>query len=145
MSSNVYYFSSFKDLLDFIEAQMNNIEENVSALKQRYDVVRARAEKLRRLEKALEELVGEKISSLNEIDFMGLRVVINARAVDELRVLEEAINSQEDSLSALRRVHEVLKKLHDSLESSVGVDGLTIIVQTHYDIPIRILLKEPEE
>ena len=145
MSSNVYYFTSFADLIRYIDGQIGSLEESLSQLKQRYNVVKARAEKLRQLEKVLEELVGEKISTLNEVDFMGLRVVINARAVDELRVLEDAIASQEDTLSALKRVRDVLKKLHDSLESSVEAGGLTIIVQTRFNIPVRILLKEAEE
>ncbi len=145
MSSNVYYFSSFSELLNYIDGEIRTLEDNLGSLKQRYEVVKSRAEKLRKLEKALEELVGEKISTLNEVDFMGLRVVINARAIDELKVLEEAIASQEDTLSALRRVRDVLKKLHDSLESSVGTGGLTIIVQTKFNIPVRILLRESEE
>lgn len=145
MSFNIYQFSSFAELLQYIDAKIGSIESTLSQLQQRYSYIKSRAEKIQRLEKVIEELVGEKISLLNEIDFMGLKVVINARAIDELNVLEETIMSQQDLLNALRRIREVIQKLNDSLASTSGLEGITIMVQTMNDIPIRILLKESEQ
>ncbi|RKX84312.1 MAG: hypothetical protein DRP57_06155 [Spirochaetes bacterium] len=145
MSFNIYQFSSFAELLQYIDAKIGSIESALSQLQQRYNYIKSRAEKIQRLEKVIEELVGEKISLLNEIDFMGLKVVINARAIDELNVLEETIMSQQDLLNALKRIREVIQKLNDSLTSTSGLEGITIMVQTMNDIPIRILLKESEQ
>ncbi len=145
MSFNIYQFSSFAELLQYIDAKIGSIESTLSQLQQRYNYIKSRAEKIQRLEKVIEELVGEKISLLNEIDFMGLKVVINARAIDELNVLEETIMSQQDLLNALKRIREVIQKLNDSLTSTSGLEGITIMVQTMNDIPIRILLKESEQ
>lgn len=99
---------------------------------------------MKALERVLEDLLGEKLSSLNEIDYMGLKVVINARAVDELNVLEETIESQKESLEALTRIREILYKLNSSLSSEDKLSGITILVQTLNEIPVRILLKETE-
>ena len=83
------------------------------------------------------------MSALNEIDFMGLKVVVSARAVDELKVLEETIISLRDILSALQRVKDVINKLSSALGTSNEGDFI-ILVQTLNNIPVRILLKESE-
>lgn len=145
MSFNIYQFSSFAELLQYIDSKIGRIEASLGQLQQRYNYIKSRAEKIQRLEKVIEELVGEKISLLNEIDFMGLKVVINARAIDELNVLEETIMSQQDLLNALKRIREVIQKLNDSLASTSGLEGIAILVQTMNDVPIRILLKESEQ
>lgn len=146
MSYNVYQFRSFKDLMKFLDSEIARLSNQYEGLNQRYQVLRTRAERIRRLEKALEELVGEKVGTLNEIDFMGLKVVISARAIDELNVLEETLTSARDMLSALRRVREVINKLASALAGTqaTGEEEITIIVQTLNNIPVRILLKETE-
>ncbi len=143
MSYNVYQFKSFVDLLRFIDSQIREMTNQVNTLTQRYNILKKKAERIKQLEKALEQLVGEKVSSLNEIDFMGLKVVISARAVDELKVLEETIVSLRDILSALQRVRDVISKLASALGSS-NEAGFIIFVQTLNNIPVRILLKESE-
>jgi len=144
VSYNIYQFNSFEDLLKYVEAQIASIQDTLQQLEQRYEVVRVRAERMKALERVLEDLLGEKLSSLNEIDYMGLKVVVNARAVDELNVLEETIESQRESLEALARIREVLHKLGSSLSSGEELAGISILVQTLNGIPVRILLKETE-
>lgn len=143
MSYNVYQFKSFVELLRFIDSQINEMTNQVNTLSQRYNLLKKKAERIKKLEQALEQLVGEKVSSLNEIDFMGLKVVVSARTVDELKVLEETIVSLRDILSALQRVREVISKLASALGSS-NEPGFVVLVQTLNNIPIRILLKESE-
>ncbi|QOJ79566.1 hypothetical protein IG193_03670 [Infirmifilum lucidum] len=144
MSYNIYQFNSFDELLRYIEAEIATIQGTLQQLEQRYEAVRVRAERMKALERVLEDLLGEKLSSLNEIDYMGLKVVVNARAVDELNVLEETIESQRESLEALSRVREILYKLGSSLSSGEELTGISIVVQTLNGIPVRILLKETE-
>jgi len=143
LSYNVYQFKSFVELLRFIDSQINEMTNQVNTLSQRYNLLKKKAERIKKLEQALEQLVGEKVSSLNEIDFMGLKVVVSARTVDELKVLEETIVSLRDILSALQRVREVISKLASALGSS-NEPGFVVLVQTLNNIPIRILLKESE-
>lgn len=139
----MYQFKSFVELLRFIDSQINEMTNQVNTLSQRYNLLKKKAERIKKLEQALEQLVGEKVSSLNEIDFMGLKVVVSARTVDELKVLEETIVSLRDILSALQRVREVISKLASALGSS-NEPGFVVLVQTLNNIPIRILLKESE-
>lgn len=144
MSYNLYQFNSFDELLRYIDAQIANLQKVISQLEQRYEAVKARAEKMRMIEKVLEDLMGEKLTTLNEIDYMGLKVVVNARAIDELNVLEETLESQKDTLESLTSVREAIYKLSSALSSSSETEGLPIIVQMLNGIPVRILLKETE-
>ncbi len=143
MSYSLLQFSSFGELLKYLDSQIKSLEESVRALHQRYEVVRARAERVRELERVLEDLLGEKLPTLNEVDYMGLRIVINARAIDELTVLEETLESQREILESLLKVRELIQRLGGSLEQ-VGGGGFTILVQTLNGVPLRILLKEVE-
>jgi DNA-binding transcriptional regulator YbjK len=144
VSYSLYQFNSFDELLRYIDAQIANLQKVISQLEQRYEAVKARAEKMRMIEKVLEDLMGEKLTTLNEIDYMGLKVVVNARAVDELNVLEETLESQKDTLESLTSVREAIYKLSSALSSSSETEGLPIIVQMLNGIPVRILLKETE-
>ncbi|MCC5997457.1 MAG: hypothetical protein LM573_00095 [Thermofilum sp.] len=144
MSYSLYQFNSFDELLRYIDAQIANLQKVISQLEQRYEAVKARAEKMRMIEKVLEDLMGEKLTTLNEIDYMGLKVVVNARAIDELNVLEETLESQKDTLESLTSVREAIYKLSSALSSSSEAEGLPIIVQMLNGIPVRILLKETE-
>ncbi|AKG38855.1 MAG: hypothetical protein ACP5II_04770 [Infirmifilum sp.] len=144
MSYNIYQFNGFDELLRYIEAQIGTLQDTLQQLEQRYESVKVRAERMKALERVLEDLIGEKLSSLNEIDFMGLKVVVNARAVDELNVLEETIESQKESLEALLRIRDILYKLNSSLSSEEKLSGITILVQTLNEIPVKLLLKETE-
>lgn len=144
MSYSLYQFNGFDELLRYIDAQIANLQKVISQLEQRYEAVKARAEKMRMIEKVLEDLMGEKLTTLNEIDYMGLKVVVNARAIDELNVLEETLESQKDTLESLTSVREAIYKLSSALSSSSETEGLPIIVQMLNGIPVRILLKETE-
>ena len=143
MSYNLLQFSSFGELLRYIDAQIESLQKSVESLHQRYESVKARAERMRALERVLEDLLGEKLPALNEIDYMGLRVVVNARAVDELAVLEETLESQRETLESLIRVRELIERLGGSLEQAGG-GGIVVLVQTLNGVPLRILLKEVE-
>lgn len=143
MAYNLLQFNSFEELLRYIDSQIAALQKSISALQQRYEAVRAKAERVRAIERVLEDLLGEKLPSLNEIDYMGLKLVINARAIDELTVLEEVLESQRDSLEALKSIRELLSRLESSgLASEAG--GFAILVETLNGIPMRILLKEVE-
>lgn len=143
MSYNILQFNSFGEFLKYLDSQIALLNESVAALQRRYESIYARAERMRALERVLEDLMGEKLPALNEIDYMGLKVVINARAVDELKILEETFESQKETLEALEKIREIVHRFSSSINLT-GTEGITIIVQTLNGIPTRILLKEVE-
>ncbi|ABL78163.1 hypothetical protein [Thermofilum pendens] len=141
MSYSLYQFNGFGELLKYLDSQIESLQKTLEQLEQRYEAVKVRAEKMREIERVLEELMGEKLSPLNEVDYMGLKLVINARAIDELAVLEETIESQRDILDSLVNVRDAIQKLSEHLQ---GYDGIPILVQLVNGVPVRILLKETE-
>lgn len=141
MSYDVLSFKSLRELADYVENRVKTLKERVDELEKRRATLSARAERMRRLEELLGRLVGEEVRGKNELDLMGIRVVVNARAVDELAVLEDTIEAMRDTLTAMARVRDMVAQLARELGDA---EGLAVLVQTLNGIPIRMLFKEEE-
>lgn len=142
MSYDLLQFGSFSEFMQYLDAEIDRLKSKLEELERRHEVLRARAERVRRLEEVLSKLVGEKIRSINEVDFMGIKVVVSARALDELAVVEETLSALRDTLSALARVREVVSQLAREAGGERG--GLSLLVQTLNGIPVKLLFKEGE-
>ncbi|MEM1509412.1 MAG: hypothetical protein QXY49_01795 [Thermofilaceae archaeon] len=142
MSYDLLIFDGFGDLLKYLESEIVRLKGKIEELEARYEQLRLRAEKVKRLEDLLSKLVGEEIKTINEVDFKGIRVVVSARALDELTAVEEALSALRDQLSAIARVREVIVQLAKETDTSRG--GLKLLVQTLNGIPIKLLFKESE-
>ena len=141
MSYDLIVFKSLDDLTEYISQRIEWLKERISELEGRRTVLRARAEKVRRLEEVLGKLVGGEVKSMNEVDLMGIKIIISARAVDELGVVEDTLEAMHDTLTALTRVREVMTQLAEEWGEA---SGLTLLVQTLNGIPVKILFKEEE-
>lgn len=132
-------YDGFGQLLASIDNRIRDLQQKYNALSQRQQALSVQVERIKRLEEALSKLVGSEIKSIREIDFMGLKVVVGARLVDELAVVEEVLTSVSDTLMALQKVRDVI----DQLAKSVGESsGIKILVETINGIPVRLLLRE---
>lgn len=139
MSYVLEEYDGFGQLLASIDNRIKDLQQKYNALSQKQQALSVQAERIRRLEEALSKLVGSEIKSIREIDFMGLKVVVGARVVDELAVVEEVLTSVSDTLMALQKVRDVI----DQLAKSVGESsGIKILVETINGIPVRLLLRE---
>ncbi len=139
MSYVLEEYDGFGQLLASIDNRIKDLQQKYNALSQRQQALSVQAERIRRLEEALSKLVGSEIKSIREIDFMGLKVVVGARVVDELAVVEEVLTSVSDTLMALQKVRDVI----DQLAKSVGESsGIKILVEAINGIPVRLLLRE---
>jgi len=142
VSYSLLEFEDFNQLLGYIDARIQDLEKIQAMLSNRYEELSVKAERIKRLEEALSQLVGKEVKSIREIDFMGLRVVVGARVVDELNVIDEVLASVNDTLAALRKVREVIEQLSKTVASEEGGIGFRLLVETVNGIPVRILLKE---
>ncbi len=142
MSYSLLEFEDFNQLLGYIDARIQDLEKIQAMLSKRYEELSVKAERIKRLEEALSQLVGKEVKSIREIDFMGLRVVVGARVVDELNVIDEVLASVNDTLTALRKVREVIEQLSRTVAGEEGSIGFKLLVETVNGIPVRILLKE---
>jgi len=141
LSYSLLEFEGFGQLLEYVDARIQDLERIRATLSQRYQELSVRAESIKKLEEALSRLIGSEIKSIREVDFMGLRVVVEARVVDELNVIEEVLSSVNDTLTALKKVREVIEQLAKTVSSEEGL-RIKLIVETVNGIPVRILLKE---
>jgi predicted component of type VI protein secretion system len=135
-------FTSFTDFVEYLDGQIGQLKSKIEFLEKRYETLKSKADKVRKLETILSKLVGEQIRAINEVDFMGIRVVVSARALDELVAVEETLAALKDTLAALTRVREVVSSL--AKETEVEKGGLSLIVQTINGIPVKLLFKESE-
>jgi len=142
MSYDLLSFTSFTDFMEYLDNQIMQLKSKIEVLEKRYENLKSKADKVRKLETILSKLVGEQIRAINEVDFMGIRVVISARALDELTAVEETLAALKDTLAALTRVREVISSL--AKETDVEKGGLSLTVQTINGIPVKLLFKESE-
>jgi acetate kinase len=142
MSYDLLSFTSFTDFVEYLDDQIGQLKSKIEFLEKRYETLKSKADKVRKLETILSKLVGEQIRAINEVDFMGIRVVVSARALDELVAVEETLAALKDTLAALTRVREVVSSL--AKETEVEKGGLSLIVQTINGIPVKLLFKESE-
>jgi|YelNatPaOPRAMG01_1025707.scaffolds.fasta_scaffold27803_4 predicted component of type VI protein secretion system len=142
MSYDLLSFTSFTDFVEYLDGQIGQLKSKIEFLEKRYETLKSKADKVRKLETILSKLVGEQIRAINEVDFMGIRVVVSARALDELVAVEETLAALKDTLAALTRVREVVSSL--AKETEVEKGGLSLIVQTINGIPVKLLFKESE-
>lgn len=142
MSYDLLSFTSFTDFVEYLDGQIGQLKSKIEFLEKRYGTLKSKADKVRKLETILSKLVGEQIRAINEVDFMGIRVVVSARALDELVAVEETLAALKDTLAALTRVREVVSSL--AKETEVEKGGLSLIVQTINGIPVKLLFKESE-
>jgi predicted component of type VI protein secretion system len=142
MAYDLLSFTSFADFIEYLDNQISQLKSKIDYLEKKYEALKSKAEKVRKLETLLSKLVGEQIRSINEVDFMGIRVVVSARALDELVAVEETLAALKDTLAALTRVREVIASLVRETEMEKG--GLSLLVQTVNGIPVKLLFKESE-
>lgn len=142
MSYDLLSFASFEDFVEYLDAQINQFKSKLEYLEKRYEVLKNKADRVKRLEDILSRLVGEQIKTINEVDFMGIKVVVSTRALDELVAVEETLGSVRDVYAALTRVREVVGRL--AKEAGAERGGLNLLVQTINGIPIKLLFKESE-
>jgi predicted component of type VI protein secretion system len=142
MSYDLLSFTSFADFLEYLDNQIAQLRNKMDYLEKRYETLKSKADKVRQLESILSKLVGEQIRAINEVDFMGIKVVVSARALDELVAVEETLAALKDTLAALVKVREVVSNL--AKETEVEKGGLSLMVQTINGIPVKLLFKESE-
>lgn len=141
MSYDILTFTSVEEFMEYLDDQVGKLKVKVDALEKRYAALKSRAERVRRLEETLSKIIGEQIRPITEVDFRGIKVVVGARALDELVVIEETLAALKDLLTALVRVREAISWL---AEVGGEKEGISLLVQTFNGIPVKLLFKESE-
>jgi len=138
-SLHLLKFNSPDELLSYVNGKVKELEAALEAAKAELGRVRAEAERLMEVERVLSEVLGVKPSEIREIDVRGVRVVMDAKATDEVAVYEEVVASLQETLDVLKRVRdEVVAPLVSRLR---GLKGVRFVVEAAGVIPTKILIK----
>jgi len=138
-SLHLLKFSSPDELLSYVNDKVRELEAALEAARAELSRVRAEAERLMEVERVLSEVLGVKPSEIREIDVRGVRVVMDAKATDEVAVYEEVVASLQETLDVLKRVRdEVVTPLVSRLR---GLKGVRFVVEVTGVIPTKILIK----
>ena len=137
--STLLVFEDPVQLLNYVNTKIDEIGKQLENLQREYLEIRTKAEKFIKLEELFNEILGIRVSEIREIDLRGIKIIMDARPIDELKVYEEIISSLQDKVEALQRVKkEVIIPLVNKLKE---LKGITLIVQVVNDIPTKILIK----
>ncbi|HDJ89424.1 MAG TPA: hypothetical protein ENG40_01860 [Thermoprotei archaeon] len=138
MNREIYVYDNLTKFLEYIDNEIEKTERRIEELKQRYSNVEKRAQVMMNIEETFRNMLGVEIPAMNEIDLMGVKIVVGARAIDEVKVYREVLDSLNERLEALRKAKKILEPLVRSLKTG----EIGVIVETLSGIPERILLKE---
>jgi len=139
LSLSLVAFDKPEDLLEYLSNRINELESTLKRLTEEYSKVKLRAEKLLEIEKLFNEVLGVRLSNIREMDIKGVKVVMDARPTDEVKVYEEVIASLQERIDVLRRIHEeVISPLVERLKT---YENISFLVEISNDIPMRILIK----
>lgn len=139
MSYSMLAFNSFEELLSYVEEEISKARKQIESLSERYKELKVKAERLKRLDEVFSKIIGSKATSIYEVDIAGLKVIVGARAIDELIVIEEVLRSLNDKISSLSKVRKIIEYL---ARTTGDIEGFSLLVETCNGIPARILIKE---
>lgn len=138
MVTEIKNFSSLGGFMDYIEGEVKAVKDKLEKYVNDLNIVRTKIESLDKFSNFISKLIGKesKFSSQQEIDFMGLKLIINPSPHYEASILEEIIRKLNEKLISLQKI----KKAIESLEVHKIIDAQIQVVIID-DIPARLMLK----
>lgn len=138
MVTEIKNFSSLGGFMDYIEGEVKAVKDKLEKYVNDLNIVRTKIESLDKFSNFISKLTGKesKFPSQQEIDFMGLKLIINPSPHYEASILEEIIRKLNEKLISLQKI----KKAIESLEVHKIIDAQIQVVIID-DIPARLMLK----
>lgn len=131
-------YEKVADLVKPVDDQINKIRSLLGDYLRRLDEARVRIEKLNKVRSSLAKIVGGEVAvsqGSQEIDLMGLKIIVNPTPQDEISVYEEVVKDLQNRLTVLQRVKKALEPL-----SGMDVDvGVSVLIRD--EVPVKILVR----
>jgi hypothetical protein len=133
-------FNGIKELIDYINNQINELEGRIREIENMISETKAKADKYMVLMQMIEEIVGkgQQILLSTAIELTGLKIIFDPRPIDEYEALDESRKAMADRLAALTKVKDVLDIVANKLGDKSEVP---ILVEMKMGIPIKIIFK----
>ncbi len=132
----VLRFQNTKELLRYLEAEVNSTKSLIEELEARIQVLKNRTEIISRVESVLKELTLGQQTKPQEVRVGGVRILLNPHPREELKELEEALNSLISKLKALQDARDSLNPL-----AGIGEERIDIEVLEDNGLPRTLIIR----
>jgi hypothetical protein len=133
-------YNSVEEISKALDTEIADIRGALGEYLRKLDAIRNLAEKSKKVRQIVMKLSGKKngyTEDFGEIEVGNIKIVLDAKAENELEAMEDAIRSHQEYLAVLQKAREALKLL-DQLGDT---EGLNFIVLEKQGEPQRILFK----
>ena len=138
MSTKLELYHSIDELTAKLDKRIAETKSNLGIYLRKLDEIRILAERSKKIRDTVLKLTGNKVNSNpEELELNGVKVISNAKKMDEMEIIELTIRSKQEYLIRLQKARENLKPL----EELQGTEGLSILVFEKNGLPNQVLLK----
>lgn len=132
-------YSSVSEIAESIDKELAETKSALGEYLRQLDDRRAAAEKTQRLYNVVAKVADKMPSkgSSNSVDLNGLEIVLDATVLNELKAIENVVQSHQHRLIALQKARESLK----TLDQAGDTEGIKYLALEKEGIPEQILLK----
>lgn len=134
MAITIYRFESPTELVSYLDKVLSETRNTLSLHMKDTEDIRIRYEKYRKRTEAIKKLTGSKgeIATTKQLDFSGLRVLVNPTAEYELSLMENVIVSLQAKIDAFQKIRDTLP--------TIDIEAMKISLVLNDGIPTGFML-----
>ena len=134
----IVMYNSLDDAISDLRRIAERIESQLAEVKRYRDELSRRSQGLANIINVLEKLGGSVKLPESFIEITGIRIYIDPRPYEELKILDEAIAYMADKANVIKRAVAVLEEL----SSKAGLGNVRAYIQYRAGVPVKIVLKQ---
>jgi len=131
-------YSTLSEAINDLKNLADTLERRVEALKQYRDEIARREKTVATILQILEEAGKEIKIPESYIEVTGMRIYIDPRPYEELRIIDEALSYMADRVNVIRKAIAVLEEL----ANRAGLSNVRTYIQFRVGVPVKIVLKQ---
>ena len=138
MVTEIREFKSVNELIDHINHEINNITVTIESYMKKINEIKDKIEKLNKISDYLTKVLGKRPETISpqEVNFMGLKIIINPSLKQELEVFEDIIKKLNDKLIALQKIRKAIESL--GLSEYEELELKVVIID---ELPVKLMIK----
>lgn len=134
----IVMYDSLSDAIDDLRRIAERVESRLAEIRRYRDELSRKGQGLVNIISVLEELGGSVKIPESFIEITGIRIYIDPRPYEELKILDEAIAYMADRVNVIRKIIVVLEEL----SSKAGLGSVRAYIQYRAGVPVKIVLKQ---
>lgn len=137
---DLHIFRNPDELLQYLRSEVERLRKRVAELSEIENQVRDFAERTRLIREALVRILGSQQLPSYEVDLGVIKVIPDARPIDEYEVVREVRTNLEQRLKVYSEVLTKLTPLVEKLKE-LGKE-LVLYLEIRDGVPVKLLIKE---